>query len=72
MVVNADEAGLSGGEADFVDGQQAVVVKNVAMDQCAFLALYSSEKCGSEGGLAIGGESYANVESCLLELAPFG
>jgi hypothetical protein len=47
-------------------------VKNVAMDQCAFLALYSSEKCGSEGGLAIGGESYANVESCLLELAPFG
>ena len=67
----ADQAGLSRRQADFFDGQQAVVVKDVAMDQCRFLMLYSSEECGCEGR-AIGDESYANVESCLRELTPFG
>ena len=46
-------------------------MKYVAMDQRRFLALYSSEKCGYEG-LAIGDELYADVESCLRELVPFG
>ena len=33
----ADEAGLSRGEPDFLDGQQAVVVKDVAMNQASSL-----------------------------------
>jgi hypothetical protein len=38
---------LSGREADLFDGQQAIVVKDVAVNQCEFLALYSSEKNGT-------------------------
>jgi hypothetical protein len=62
---------LSGGEADFFYGQQAVVVKDVAMDQCEFLAFYSSEKYSDEGP-AIGDGSFANVEARPLELVSFG
>jgi hypothetical protein len=47
----ANESGLSGGQADFLDGQQGIVVEDVAMNQRAFLTLYSSEK-QSKGGLA--------------------
>ncbi len=31
----ADEAGLSGGKADLLDGQESVVMEDVAMNQCA-------------------------------------
>ena len=33
----ANEAGLSGGKADSLDGQESVVMEDVAMNQCAFL-----------------------------------
>ncbi len=49
----AKETSLSGREADFLDGQQTLVVKHVPMDQCGFLVFYSSEK-----GSLIGGEAY--------------
>ena len=56
------ETSLSGREPDFLDGQQALVVKHVPMDQCGFLALYSSEKCSPEE-LGMGNSSLADVQA---------
>ena len=50
-----DEAGLSGGQADFFDGKQLVVMKNVTIDQRMRLARYGigsivAERRGGRGG----------------------
>lgn len=66
----AEEASLSGGEADLLNGQQAIVVEDVAMNQCEFLALYSSEKRTNEG-LRTEDSSLTNIQASSRELFAF-
>jgi hypothetical protein len=58
----AEKAGLSGRQADLLDGEQAIVVKDVAVNQREFLALYSSEKT-REGRLERQTVTWAGGES---------
>jgi hypothetical protein len=50
----ANEPGLPGRESHFLDGQQAVVMEDVTMNQRRFLVFYSSEKESNEGLTTVG------------------